>query len=817
MNGLIQDFRYGFRSLAKDRRFALLAILALGLGIGSATVIFSAIYGVILNTFPFRASERVTSFAIHDATQPSDPREALSLPEFLDFREKNHVFEDISGEFGGFGSTPVAYRTSDSTFEFSADFMSVNSFEFFGMSPVIGRLVTPEDTKPGSTPVFMMSYKLWREHFNSDRNVVGKSFVLNGIARTLVGIMRPRFRWGWADLWIPFPLDRSQIAADPNLANQRVWCVGRLKPDVGLKSAAADLNVIAHQLSKVYPADYPKQFTVTATRLSDRVLGGFKDLVYPLAGGVLMLLLIACSNVTNLLLARATVRERETAIRKAIGASRGRLVRQLLVESFILAAAGSLAGCLIAYVGVKVLVPLIPYNALPQEAVIELNPAVLLFSLGVTVLTTFACGVAPAIHSMHGELESKLASSGKEPNAVFRHGKLRASLVVVEIAFSMVLLIGAGLMMRTFFALTHVDLGFSPRNILTLRLPLPDRAYRNKQKNRSFSQDVLQRLNALPGVVAAAETISLPPYETGGRSEVTVPGTTHSEKWESQIEFVSDGYFKTLGVPLLQGASLSAVDVDGARHVAVVNRSLAWKFFGRDNPIGRIIKFNAFNEDPDAPHDAYFVIIGVVADARNQGLQNAPAPEAFLPYTIFSLPGGTILIRTAVELTSLLPAVRRAVWAVDPNIPIAQAGSLESFLQRDVFAFPQFEFATLGSFASIGLLLVGIGVFSVMAYSVSLQKHDIGIRMAIGAQQRDILRMMLREGLRLTLSGVLIGLLASFELTRFLAHQIWGVSQADPLSFSVVAACVVAVGLAACLIPARRAANVDPMVALRYE
>ena len=368
MTGLLQDFRFAIRSLTKDRRFALLAILALAMGIGSATVIFSAVYGVILNTFPFRDADQVTSFGIQDLSNPGNGRrESLSLPEFLDYREQSHAFADISGEYGGFGSTPLLYTVGDSSFEFSADFLSANSFAFFGVKPVVGRLATPEDTKPGAAPVFMMSYKVWRQQFNGDSKIVGTNFTLNGVSRTLVGIMPPRFRWGWADLWVPFPIDRGQIMSDPDLSKGSVWCVGRLNPGVSLKIAEADLNVVAHQLANIYPKDYPKQFTVTATRLTDRVVGPFKNLIYPLLGAVLMLLLIACSNVANLLLARATVREKEIAIRASIGASRARLVRQFLVESSVLAAAGCLFGCLLAYVGIRVVVPLIPYNVFPQE------------------------------------------------------------------------------------------------------------------------------------------------------------------------------------------------------------------------------------------------------------------------------------------------------------------------------------------------------------------------------------------------------------------------------------------------------------------
>jgi putative ABC transport system permease protein len=817
MTGLLQDFRFAIRSLTKDRRFALLAILALAMGIGSATVIFSAIYGVILNTFPFRDADQVTSFGIQDLTNPGNGRrESLSLPEFLDYREQSHAFADISGEYGGFGSTPLLYTVGDSSFEFSADFMSANSFAFFGVKPVVGRLATPEDTKPGAAPVFMMSYKVWRQQFNGDSKIVGTNFTLNGVSRTLVGIMPPRFRWGWAEVWVPFPIDRGQIMSDPDLSKGSVWCVGRLKPGVSLKSAEADLNVVAHQLAKIYPRDYPKQFTVTATRLTDRVVGPFKNLIYPLLGAVLMLLLIACSNVANLLLARATVREKEIAIRASIGASRARLVRQFLVESSVLAAAGCLFGCLLAYVGIKVVVPLIPYNVFPQEAVIELNPKVLLFSLAVTVLTTFMCGLAPAFRSIRRNLQPQLTSGGKGTSADFRHGKARAVLVIAEVALSVVLLVGAGLMMRTFLALTRVDLGFSPDRILAARLALPAPSYKNADQKKQFFRQVLQHLSTVPGVTAAAESLSTPPNAAGG-SEITIPGRTHSEKWSTALDLVSEGYFQTLSFRLLRGRLLSSSDIDSARQVVVVNHAFVQKFFGGADPIDQRVKFNILEDIPDAPHGAYFEIIGVVNDQKNDGLQNEPVPQVFLPYTLSGIGDRSLLVSAALDPSSLLPAIRHEIWAVDPSVALTDAGSLRSFLQRDTFANPRFELVTLAAFAAIGLLLVVIGIFSVMAYTVSLRTHEIGVRMALGAQQSDVLRMVLNKGAALIGAGIIIGALASFGLTRYLANQVWGISVTDPWTYIAVVACVVAVGLTASFFPARRASRVDPIVALRYE
>jgi len=817
ITSLLQDFRYAVRNLAKDRAFALLAIIALGLGIGSATVIFSAIYGVILNTFAFQDADQVTSFGIQDLRNPGNGRrENLSISEFLDYRQLNHAFQDISGEYGGFDSTPVRYTAAEGTYEFSADYMSANSFAFFGVKPVAGRLATPEDTRPGATPVFMMSYKLWQQQFNANPKIVGTSFTLDGTSRTLVGIMPPRFRWGWAEIWIPFPMDRGLVASDPELAKGSVWCVGRLKRGVSLKSAEADLDVVAHQLAKIYPENYPQQFTVTANRLTDRVVGPFKALIYPLLGAVLMLLLIACSNVANLLLATATVRESEIAIRASLGAGRGRLIRQFFVESFVLATAGCFAGCLLAYVGIKTVVPFIPYNVFPQEAKIELNSRVLLFSLVLTIVTTFLCGLAPAFHSLRGELQSHLTSAGKTVNVVFRHGKWCAALVIAEVALCMVLVIGTGLMVCTFVAITHIDLGFDPTHILGARLALTPAAYQSKEKQDQFLQRVLERVGAIPGVAAAAESISAPP-NWGARSHITVPGKTHSETWSTTAEMVSEGYFRVLGLHILRGRLFTNQEIDSAGQLLVVNHAFAERFLAGSDPLGQRVKLNALDEVPDAPHNAYFEIIGVVNDQKNEGLLNRPLPEIFLPYTITGIGDRTLLVRSALDAGSLLPAVRRAVWAIDPNLALANAGTLQSFLQRDNLANPQFEVITLGTFAAMGMLLVVIGIFSVMAYTVSLRTHEIGVRMARGARQADVLNMLLKRGLGLIGAGVLSGLLVSFALTRFLANQVWGVSVRDPLTYGAVAICVITVGLASCLAPARRASKVDPMVALRYE
>jgi putative ABC transport system permease protein len=804
-----QDVRYALRGFRRDRGFTLLAIVALALGIGAVTVIFSVIENVLIEPFPYRAPERLALIYVHDSTRPeyyNNP--SYRLPEFLDIVAQNHVFEDVMGNSG----LDILYTDRDGTLQFDGQWVTPNTFEFLGMQPLLGRMITKADGDTGAAPVFAMSYRLWKKQFNGDPNIVGRTFVLNGQPRTLVSVMPPRFLLGNVDIWIPNNMNRS----DP--ANQRIefWLLAHTKPGVTLQQVTSDFEVIARNLTKTYPDDFPKQFTVLSKTLTDDVVGQFRTTLFTLLAAVGMLLLIACSNVANLLLARATAREREIAIRASMGASRGRIVRQLLVESLMLASGGCLLGCLFAYLGLKGVTAAMPDQTIPAEAVLKLNLPALLFAIAVTGLTTLLCGLAPALHAVRGELQNRLKDTGKGVNTDFRHGKFRSGLVVWEVMLSIVLLVGAGLMMRSLFALQHVELGLNPVNILVARTPLPKGQYETAEQKKIFFRQVLQRISALPGVIAVTETSSLPPYG-GPESEVTIPGKTHLEPWRAEFQLCSEGYFKTMGRHLLRGRLLTESDVDGARPVAIVNDTFVKTYFKNEDPIGQKIKFNLFDELPQSPKDQYFEIIGVVADAKNRGLQQGIEPEAYIPYTVTGAMERGILVRTGVEPMSMLMLVRREIWAVDKNVALTFTGSLEGYLQQFSYAGPKFGLILLGVFATVGLVLVAIGVFSVMAYSVSLQTHEIGIRMALGAPTSNVLRMVLRKGLQLITVGIVLGMLASIALTRFVASQFWGVSPRDPITFVGVIVVLAAVGTAACLVPARRATRVDPLVALRYE
>jgi predicted permease len=597
-----------------------------------------------------------------------------------------------------------------------------------------------------------------------------------------------------------------------------IWAMARLKKGVTLQAAAADVDAILHRLAQANPGEhYPRRFKVVTRTLLDFVVGDFRKTLYALLAAVSMLLLIACSSVGNLLLARATVREREIALRASLGANRGRLLRQLLVESFVLAATACLAGCLFAYFGLKGLVAIIPRGPIPEEAAIGLNPAVLLFALALAVLVTLICGLAPALHAVRGNLRLGMTSGGKGVRSSFRHGKLRAGLVIAEVALSITLLTGAGLMMRSFFALTHVDLGFDPQRTLYARVTPPGEDHFDAaEKNQLFFEQVLQRTKALPGVISATESLGLPPLGGSG-SDITVLGKPPSEHWESMLELCGEPFFQILGIRLLRGRLISETDVSSARHVAVVNEAFATTYLGSEDPLGQRIKFNAFDQLKGTPHDAYFEVVGVVANFSNRGLLEAPTPEAFLPYSITGIGERFILARTAADPKSLLTRLQREVWAVDRNAAVTSSGSIKNLLAEDVYTRPRFGLIAIAVFAGIGLALVLIGIFSVMAYTVALQTHDIGVRMALGAQQGSVLKMVLWKGLRLISVGVLLGVLASLALTHFLTSQIQGVSARDPLTFLAVVILFLAVGMVASLLPARRAAGIDLLSALRYE
>ena len=792
----------------------MVAVITLALGIGASTAIFSVIDNVLMEPFPYPDAQRFMSVQIHD-TERSEPggRAGFSGPEFLDYVEQNHVFDRAIAN----DNLDVLYRAGEGTQRFDANYVTPGTFEFLGMPALLGRVMQPADYEPGAPPVFVLRYKTWLKSFGADPGIVNKTFVLNGTSRTLIGIMPPRFGWGDADMWIPKKPDRANAAKTVAGAFPQFWfLLGHLKPGVSIKEAEADFTVVAERLSKVYPKEYPKHFTVQLESLTNMVVGRFKTTLYIVLAAVGLLLLIGCGNVANLLLARATTREKEFAIRSALGANRWRLIRQLLVESMILATGGAAVGTLLAWGGLKSLVALMPQNIIPAEAVIRLNMPVLAFTLGVAVLTALVFGLVPALKAARKDLNEPLRDSGKGISGGFRHGRLRDAVVVLEVGLSLTLLVAAGLLMRSFVALRDVKLGLQPDHILVARLPLPVDRYKTADQVTGFYRPLLQRLKALPGVVEATETSTLPPYG-GIPSDIEIPGKTHAEKWNTMFQLVSEGYFPVLKIQFVDGRGFTEAEVNGARKLAVVNQTFMKKYLGTENPIGRQVRIAQLAEFDDAVKEPVFEIIGLVADAKNRGLQDPVEPEIWVPYTVTGSAFRGILVRTAREPLTMMNTVEHEIWATDANVAITLTGTLEGYISQFSFAGPRFGFFLMMIFGAIGLVLVTIGVYSVLAYTTVRRTQEIGIRMALGAERSDVQGMVIRMGLRLVGMGVGIGLIVSLALGKVIATQLWGVSAYDPWTLVCVPVVLLITGIVACWLPARRAASVDPLVALRYE
>ncbi|HET9467296.1 MAG TPA: ABC transporter permease [Vicinamibacterales bacterium] len=806
-----QDARYGFRGLIAHPGFTLIAILTLALGIGSAAAIFSVIQNVLLDPAPYADVDRIAYVQIRDASR-NEPggRNAFHVPEFLDYQEQSQVFEDVIG--GGFEDALIT--TKEGTLQFAAGLVTPNTFRFLGVAPQLGRGIAESDVAPGAPPVFVMSHKMWVAQHSMDPAVVGRVFVINGVPTTCVGVMPPRFTKQGADLWKPMRLDR----ADP--AQQRRYIVfqAKLKRGISFEHATAEMDLVARRIAKVYPDNYPPRFTVHVISWVDGLVRQFKTTLYKLFAAVGVLLLIACTNVANMLLARAAAREKEMAIRTSLGAGRWLLVRQLLIESLMLALGGAVLGSALAYAGIAGVKGLMPQGLFPTEADIRLNVPVLAFSLGIAVFTAILFGLVPALQTVKKNMAEPLKDSGRGVVGGFRRGKLRSALVIGEVALSLVLLAGAGLLIRNFVKLQSVDLGFNPDNVLVARLPLPREQYKSAAAKQQFFEALLPRLHALPGVVAATETTNLPPYGGIG-TDIDIPGKTHSERWEAIYQLCSDGYFRTLGLRVVRGRTLSHTEVSTARKVAVINQTFANKYFPAENPIGRQIVLKGMQKLPDgnAIENPLFEVIGVIADARNDGIVDPILPEVFVPYTVTGAFERGILVRTQGDPDALLAAVRNEIWAVDRGVALTLTGTLTSYLRQFSYAEPRFSLVLLTVFAIVGLILVAVGVYSVIAYTVARQTREIGIRMALGAGRRDVLRMVSVMGLRLIAVGAVIGLLASFGATRFIASQLTGVSPHDPLTLLGVVLVMGLVGLAACFFPAQKASRVDPLVALRTE
>jgi putative ABC transport system permease protein len=811
MEAFLQDVRYGLRMYGKNPGFTLLATVTLALGIGAATVMFSVIEGAVLNPFPYKDGHHLAVLvAKYPDYSPDFQWASPSVPEFLDYRKQLHAFDAIIGGRPEY----IVMTGGEAPVSMDAWKLTGNMMQVLGVPPLMGRIFTPADAEPGAPPVVVLSYKAWQGKFGGDPKILGRTLVLNRQPTTVIGVMPPRFCWGAADIdmWLPVDFSAASDASQP----QYVLLVGHLRPGVSLKQAAAEVAVLSKGFAALYPKDHPKGVSFSVQNLADAAVGPEPHRIfYVLLGAVGLLFGIACVNVANLLLARGTSRETEIAIRASLGAGRLRLVRQFMVESLMLALGGALLGCFFAWAGLKGVVALIPSWDIPAESDIHINGTVLLFMVVAALLGMLVFGLVPALHAVRRDLQTDLRSGGRGAGESRSHIRLRNLLVVSEVTLSLVLLSGAGMLIRSFFAIRHVELGYDPSNVLSAYFMLPESRYKTIEQRNEFSIEALRRVRALPGVVSAVFAAP-PPVWGGWITGIEITGKPSQENWRVRMHAASDGYFSTLRIPMLQGRSISEADYAHASKVAVINRSFVKKYFAGENPLGRQVTVKELADPPLSVKSPTFEIVGVAADIRDTGPEDPSEPGMYIPYTVVGYRWDSLLVRTAQAPGSLLNPVRLQLATLDKELPL-EGRSLAEILNESWFVNPRFELILMSIFASLGLTLVLIGVYSVLSYSVTRRTHEIGVRMALGAGATDVRRMLLKSGLRWLLVGIGLGVPASIALAKILQNRIWGIKSADPLTLVAVSLLLTLVGLAACYIPARRATKVDPMVALRYE
>jgi len=817
LDSLARDLGFGLRMLRKNSGFAAIAVLALALGIGFSTSVFSIYYNGVLYPFPYRDAQRLTVIGIVDTQHNSNRfREVYHLNEVAAFRKQAQTFEDVVA-YSGWDTVFLHQNTSE---QVHVCVITPNIMEFWGVPPLLGRGITEQDAQPGASPVALLGYAFWNKMFQGDKSILGITIIVNKHPRTIIGVMPPRFGLFGADFYIPINWNRPELTNYQQAMDQNdpmyFFATGLVKRNINRQTASADLQVIAKQLVTLYPKDYPDHFVMTARPLNEVIVDDFKQTLFLLIAAVVLLLLISSSNVASLLLTHHTARAREIALRTALGASRGRLIRQLFVESLILGLAGSAAGCFLAYLGLEV-VRLVPGVSVPGEADMSLNLPVLVFAVVLSLLTTLLFGLSPTLLAVKKDLRASLQTSGVNVNASRSGARIRAGLVVGQVALSMCLLVFAGLMIRSFLAVTNFNPGISTQGLLHSEIHFPAHQYESAESKRAFFEQALSRISTLPGVTHSAVSFGFPVLGGPRSDDVTVPGRPHDKPWMSGFDAVSESYFPTVGLQLLRGRLISAGDVSGARRVAVVNTTLVNSFFGDGDPIGQQIKFNVLDQIPEAPHDAFFEIIGVVNDLKSYEPHEPIYPQAYIPYTFSGFGDRSLLVRAVINPSLLVNPLRQVLADVDPNIVLVHPQTLDELLQKYVYMKPKFRLISFGTCAGIGLALALIGLFGVMSYSVTLKTHKLGVRMALGAQSNNVLSLVLRRGLFLVGSGILLGLLVSFLSVRILQSQLWGVSAFDPWTLVLAPLALLAAGLLACYLPARRATRVDPIIALRYE
>ena len=806
METLFQDIRYGLRSLLKKPGFTLTAVIALALGIGANTAIFSVINGVLLRSLAYAEPERIVMLWETNAMGGGNLQNVVSPANFLDWQRQATSFEHMAAVWDL--AANLTGGTGDPE-EIKGQFVSHEFFSVLGVQPVLGRAFTAEEDKPGNNLEIILSHQLWETRFGSDPQVIGKQATMNGRQRTIVGVMPAGFHFldNQVKAWMPLALDPAINYRETS--GRFLRAVARLKPGVSVKQAQAELTGIAKQLERAFPSKNTG-WGVNVVPMHEQIVGEIRPILIVLLAAVAFVLLIACANVANLLLSRAAARQKELALRAALGAGRMRLIRQMLTESVLLGVMGGIVGVLLAVWGIRLLIAFGPDN-IPRLNEITIDLRVLVFTFAVSLVTGVLFGLVPALQSSRPDLNDALKEGGRGSTSG-RTGTLRSAFVIAEVSLALVLLVGAGLMIRSFARLQSVTTGFQAAHVLTMRAQLPGKKYPEPHQIVDFFKQAQERIATIPGVEAVGAISYLP--LTGGlasRDAFKIPGQPPPAPGQEpgvEVRVVTPTYFQAMGIPLLKGRLLNERDVKETR-VLLINETMAKRYFPNTDPVGKQLEVMWDGSGPDE-------IVGVVGDIREGALNKEPEPAIYWSHAREPYSGMAFVIRANGDAARLSTAVQKQIRSLDPEQPVADVRTMDQVISRSI-ARPRFNTLLLSIFAGVALLLASVGLYGVMNYSATQRTHEVGIRMALGATRTDIMRLVVGNGMTLTLIGIGIGVVASLMLTRVMTSLLFGVTATDIPTFLGVSAVLATVALIANYIPARRATRVDPVIALRYE